>query len=163
MAHSRHLEEYATPNTQRNLMKINQHAPLAARKEILIAAPVEKVWRIQSAIERWPEWQPDVSSVRLEGALTPGTVFRWKAKGLTITSTLQEVEPPRRISWTGVAPGMQAIHIWLFEPQDNFTRVVTEESLSGWLTHLLKLFDRAFLEKSLEASLQTLKARVEQS
>lgn len=58
---------------------------------------------------------------------------------------------------------MKAIHIWKFEPQENATRVITEESLSGWLARLLKLFDPAFLDKSLEASLRLLKAKAEQA
>jgi hypothetical protein len=41
------------------------------------------------------------------------------------------------------------------------TRVITEESLSGWLTRLPKLFDPNFLEKSLEASLKLLKNKAE--
>ena len=84
-------------------MNIDQNAPLTARKEIFIAAPVEKIWGVHTDIERWPEWQPDVSSAALEGKLAAGSVFRWKAGGLNITSTLQEVEPGRRISWTGSA------------------------------------------------------------
>lgn len=143
-------------------MNIDQSAPMSARKEIIIVASVEKVWSILTDIEHWPEWQSDITSVQLDGNLTKGTTFHWKAKGLHMTSTLQEVESNRRITWTGVTMGMKAIHIWMLEPQSNGTRVITEESLSGWLTRLLKTFDPTFLEKSLEASLQVLKTRVEQ-
>ncbi len=142
-------------------MNIDQHAPLSARKEIVIAAPRERVWAVLTKIERWPEWQPDVSSAKLEGGLAPGTIFRWKAKGLNITSTIQELEPERRISWTGNSIGMQAIHIWALEPADTGTRVITEESLSGWFPRILKIFDPKFLEKSLIDSLQVLKAQAE--
>lgn len=38
---------------------------------------------------------------------------------------------------------------------------MTEESLSGWVPRTLKLFDPSFLEKSLQNSLQVLKAHVE--
>ena len=144
-------------------MNIDRNAPMSAHKEIFIEAPPEKVWALHTDINGWPRWQPDVSSAKLEGNLAAGTVFRWKAKGLGITSTLQEVEPNRRISWTGSSLGMQAVHVWTFEPQDNGTRVVTEESLSGWFPRVLKLFMPAFLEKSLEQSLQVLKTHVEQA
>ena len=143
-------------------MNIDQTAPMTARKEIFIAAPVEKVWVAQTDIERWPEWQPDVSSVKLDGDLAVGTMFRWKAKGLTLISTIQEMEPERRISWTGTATGMKAAHRWIFEPDENGTRAIAEESLSGWLPRIMKVFMPAFLEKSLERSLQTLKNRAEQ-
>jgi len=144
-------------------MNIDRNAPMSARKEIFIEAPPEKVWALHTDINGWPRWQPDISSATLEGNLAAGTVFRWKAKGLGITSTLQEVEPNLRISWTGNSLGMRAVHVWTFEPQDNGTRVVTEESLSGWFPRIVKLFMPTFLEKSLEQSLQVLKTHVEQA
>lgn len=143
-------------------MQIDHQAPLTARQEAFIASPPEKVWALQTDIARWPEWQADVSSAQLEGALAVGTTFRWKAKGLTIASTVEELEPGRRIGWTGSSIGMKAVHLWTFEPQDGGTRVVTEESLSGWFPSLLKVLAPAFLENSLTASLQALKSRAEQ-
>lgn len=143
-------------------MTVDRNAPLVARQEIMIAARREKVWALLTDIERWPEWQSDVSSARLEGPLAPGTVFRWKAKGLGITSTIEMVEGEKRVGWTGDSLGMKAVHIWTLEQQTSGTRVITEESLSGWLASLLKIFDKHFLEKSLLNSLQVLKARVEQ-
>jgi len=143
-------------------MKIDDRAPMVARKEILVDAPIDSVWALESDIDRWPQWQPGVSAARLDGPLTAGSIFRWKGQGLNITSTLQEVSPPTRISWTGKAPGIDAIHIWTFEPQGNSTRVVSEESWSGWLTRLLKLFDARMLEKSMDQSLKVLKSKAEQ-
>jgi len=143
-------------------MHIDQHAPMTARKETFIAAPPGTVWAVLTDIDRWPEWQPDVTSAKLEGDLAVGTTLRWKAKGLGINSTIRELEPGRRIGWTGDSIGMRAIHLWTFEPQEGGTRVITEESLSGWFSRILKLFDQTFLEKSLAGSLQVLKTQAEQ-
>jgi len=142
-------------------MNIDTRAPAFARKEILIHAPVEKVWQLQTDIDNWKMWQPDITSAKLEGALAVGTNFCWKAKGLNITSRLHTVEPDRRIGWTGTSLGMSAIHNWTFEARGNDTLAITEESLSGWLTRLMVLLDPCFLEKSLEASLNILKFNVE--
>ncbi len=142
-------------------MDINKNAPVFARKELLINAPIEKVWEIQSNIDAWPGWQPDITTAKLEADLKEGSTFRWKAQGLTIHSQLHTVEPNRRIGWTGTALGMDAIHNWTFEDRGETTLAITEESLSGWLTRLMKLFDPHFLEKSLEATLQRLKDKAE--
>ena len=142
-------------------MNIDTNAPVFAHKEIIIHAPVEKVWQIQTDIENWNKWQPDITSAKLEGALSAGTVFRWKAMGLNIVSTLHTVKPHKQIGWTGVSLGMSAIHNWMFEERGEATLVITEESLSGWLARFMKMFAPNFLEKSLEASLQILKARSE--
>lgn len=142
-------------------MDIDKSSPAFARREILIHAPVEKVWQIQTDIANWSQWQPDIAFAKLDGDLDEGTTFRWKAQGLNITSRVHTVEPNHRIGWTGVALGMSAIHNWTFEDYGNDTRVTTEESLSGWLTRLMVFFDRNFLEKSLEASLLRLKEKAE--
>lgn len=143
-------------------MNIDTNAPLHARKEIVIHAPVERVWQIQAEIENWPSWQPDILTVKLDGDLKPGATFRWKAQGLNISSHFHTVEPGRRIGWTGVAPGMYAIHNWTFEPHGETTLAITEESLSGWLTRLMKLFNPRFLDQSLQATLQRLKNKAEE-
>ena len=140
---------------------IDSTAPLAAKRDVFIAAPLERVWTLQTNIEGWPQWQPDIHSAHLDGELAVGTVFRWKAKGLNIVSTLQTVEPQHEIGWTGSSLGMFAIHNWTFEAQNRGTRVTTAESLSGWMARLLKLFDPNFLDKSLAATLQTLKTAAE--
>lgn len=142
-------------------MNIDTNAPVFARKEIVIHAPVEKVWELQTDIENWKRWQPDITSAKLEGALEAGTIFRWKAKGLNIVSTLHTVIPLKQIGWTGLSLGMFAIHNWMFEARGKTTLVVTEESLSGWLTRLMILLDPRFLEKSLETSLNNLKFMAE--
>jgi uncharacterized protein YndB with AHSA1/START domain len=142
-------------------MKIDYNAPLHAEKDILISAPLEKVWSEITQIDQWSNWQPDVTTSKLDGVLATGTMFYWKAKGLNITSTIQILEPMQSIGWTGKSLGMQAIHIWTFEKRKDSVYVKTEESLSGWFPRVLKLFDPKFLEKSLQNSLQVLKAHVE--
>ncbi len=142
-------------------MNIDTNAPVFARKEIIIHAPAEKVWELQTDIENWNRWQPDITSAKLEGALAASTIFRWKAKGLNIVSTLHTVIPLKQIGWTGLSLGMFAIHNWMFEARGKTTLVVTEESLSGWLTRLMILLDPRFLEKSLETSLNNLKFMAE--
>lgn len=142
-------------------MNIDTKAPVFARKEILIHAPLEMVWKLQTDIENWNRWQPEITSAKLEGALEADTIFRWKAKGLNIVSTLHTVNPLKQIGWTGLSLGMFAIHNWMFEARGETTLVITEESLSGWLTRLMVLLNPRFLERSLETSLNNLKFNAE--
>lgn len=142
-------------------MVIDPKAPLTAKKEAVINAPVEQVWEIQSNINNWPQWQNEITFARLEGALAEGAVFRWRAMGMNITSTLQEVVTNKIIGWSGKSIGMKAVHIWKFEKQGNKTTVSTEESLSGWLPRFIQWFKPDFLDASLSKSLQTLKNQAE--
>jgi uncharacterized protein YndB with AHSA1/START domain len=142
-------------------MDIEHNAPLTARRELLIDAPIERVWAVQADIDHWADWQPDVKQAKLDGDLAVGTQFHWKAAGVNIASQLQVVEPPHAIGWTGKSIGMRAVHKWEFAAQGESTLVVTEESLAGWMAKLISLFDKRFLEKSLDKSLGILKQRVE--
>ena len=141
-------------------MTVDLNAPLTGRQEILIDAPIERVWEMQTDIENWPKWQKEVTFAKLDGDLRPGTTFKWKAMGVNITSVLQEVVENESIGWSGRSIGMRAAHIWRFERQGNGTKVITEESLSGWLPRLIKLFKPEFLDESLSKALRTLKYQV---
>jgi uncharacterized protein YndB with AHSA1/START domain len=142
-------------------MEINQQAPAVALKEIVIAAAPETVWAVHTDIDSWPSWHPDITASELKGPLEPGSTFTWKSGPGSITSTLNVVETPRRVVWTGKAMGARAIHVWRLEPTDDGTRVVTEESMEGWPVSLLKGFFQKTLDRTLDAWLPALKAAVE--
>jgi hypothetical protein len=40
-------------------MDINTDAPVITRDEILIAAPIQTIWDVQTDVAAWPSWQPD--------------------------------------------------------------------------------------------------------
>jgi hypothetical protein len=76
-------------------MEINHQAPLVSQKEMFIQASPEVIWKIHTAINDWPQWQPTINMANLESPLAIGSIFQWKSGGLTITSTIQVVEPNR--------------------------------------------------------------------
>ena len=144
-------------------MDINRDAPATASAEAFIDAPPSVVWAVQSNLRAWPEWNPDVASLDLNGPLAPGTDFRWKSGGTPIRSTLQEIEPERRIGWTGRAPlGIRAVHTWSFEPEGSGTRVRTEEAFEGLLARLFAGPMRKMLDEALTKNVDALKTEAEQ-
>ena len=142
-------------------MLTDDKAPLQGRAETIINAPIEQVWQILTDFAAWPQWQPGVTQAALEGSVQVGSVLHGKASGLGIISTLREVEACHKISWTGDSLGMHAIHNWIMEPVGGSTRVITEESISGWFARLLKLSNRNYMQASLNKSLEVLKKRSE--
>ena len=101
---------------------INREAPVIGASEIEIVAAPTVVWEVLTDIEEWPSWNSDVKSVSMQGGLTEGSAFRWKAGPGTITSVFQTVEPPRRIAWSGKALGIQAMHVYALEARNGTTR-----------------------------------------
>ncbi|MBV2150128.1 SRPBCC family protein [Sphingobium sp. AS12] len=142
-------------------MEIDQEAPAVAEAEIAIRAPLETVWRIQTDIDSWSQWNPKIQRARLGGPFAVDSVFKWKSGGASIVSTLREIEPMRRIAWTGKAMRARARHIWDFEPRGDVVLVRTQESFDGWWPRLLPGLTRRMLDSILRAWLQSLKQRAE--
>lgn len=142
-------------------MDIDRSAPATAEDETLIQADPETVFSVISVLDEWPSWNPDVKWVKPEGPIRPGTAFRWKAGPSTITSTLEEVERPRAIGWTGRTMGIRAVHVFRFEAQDGGTRAYSAESFDGLIPRMLRGYSRRTLEKGIRSILARLKAEAE--
>jgi uncharacterized membrane protein len=152
------LEYFSSYNTSRT---IHLEAPVITRKNIVINAPVEKVWKVFSDINNWDAWQKEIVTPKMNGAFKPGTSFNWKSNGLTITSTLQTVEKNRMVGWSGPAFGAFAIHTWYFTEQNGQTTIRVEESMEGWLVTLFKNTFQSSLDTSIEHWLNALKVEAE--
>ena len=144
-------------------MDINTAAPVVTRDEILIDAPIETIWSVQTDVAAWPSWQPDVDGATSDGPLKVGSVFRWQTAGLDITSTVEEVDPPRRIAWGGPAQGIVAVHVWSLEPRDDGVLVRTEESWEGEPVDAQVETLQSALDGSLRAWLGNLKRAAERA
>jgi len=139
-------------------LEINRAAPVFHETEILVPAPPEVVWAVLTDFAGWTSWNPGVEHVDVRGPLQAGTEFAWKAGGIGIRSMLQDVSPPARISWTGEAMGLHAIHAWRLAPEAGGTRVHTQESFEGALASLMKGKLQKTLSETLDKGLSALKA-----
>jgi hypothetical protein len=72
-------------------MEINSNAPVISRHEITINAPLESAWLLQTEIDSWPQWNPEIAKAHLIGPIAIGTVFRWETAGMEIPSTTGEL------------------------------------------------------------------------
>jgi uncharacterized protein YndB with AHSA1/START domain len=142
-------------------MEINRDAPATAEGELQIDADPRTVFSVISAIDQWPSWNPDVRSVTLQGPVQPGAVFRWKSGPSSLTSTLQVVDPPHEIAWTGTTMGIKAVHVFRFQANDGGTLARSEESWEGLLASLLRRYSRKTLDKGIRSVLAHLKTEAE--
>ena len=142
-------------------MEIHKNAPVVARSRVQIAADPEAVWELLTDLEKWPTWKTDVRSMALHGPLKPGSIFVWKAGPGTIRSTLQEVDPPRAVGWTGSTFGVKAIDVFRLEASEGGTLVREAESWEGFVVRLFAGRMRKTLQSSLDSGLAELKAEAE--
>lgn len=121
-----------------------QNCPVHVRNELDMAAQPQRVWAWLVRAPLWPSWYVNSANLRiLEGAgevLEPGTRFRWKTFGVTITSTVLEYIPNERLAWDAKGIGVDAYHAWLLRPSAKGCDVLTEETQHGWLARLGQLF-----------------------
>lgn len=142
-------------------VEINSKAPAVATVDAFIEAPIDTVWGILSDFERWPTWNKSVSEIQVDGPVMARTSFEWKADGWKIVSRLEEVDPPRRIAWSGKTFGIRAMHVWDLAAQGSGTQVHTVESFEGPVARLFRGFVRKTLAKSLDQGVAALKAAAE--
>ncbi|MFI8523290.1 SRPBCC family protein [Promicromonospora sukumoe] len=124
---------------------IDDAAPITRSTEILIDAPLDVVWDVQTDVEAWDEWQDAVLTVKRldDGDFDADSRFEWTtpvpesdfapADTLVITSSVQELEPGKCVLWEGPAIGEaiqidRGVHLWTFTETDEGTLVHTEES-----------------------------------
>ncbi|MFE7509118.1 SRPBCC family protein [Promicromonospora sp. NPDC057488] len=161
---------------------IDDSAAITSSTDILIDAPLDHVWDVQTDVESWDEWQDAVLTVeRLDsGDLASDSRFRWTtpvpesdfapADTLSITSSVQELEPGACVLWEGPAVGEaitidRGVHLWTFTETDGGTLVHTEESWDAEILDALEGPDHeavaGMLGGGLDIWLQALKAEAE--
>ena len=144
-----------------SLFDIDTSARAQARASILIAASRDAVWARIADPETWPNWNRGVEWVGAVGDVTVGTRFEWRAGGMTIRSTVQALDAPGFIGWTGTTTVISARHIWRLTAEGANTRVETAESFRGAYATLLPGHAQRTVQSALEQGLSDLKADCE--
>lgn len=139
---------------------IQSDAPIKASLNLVIEAPIEKVWTLLTGVNDWPRWQTAIKEAHVEGPVANGTEFSWKIGPAPIHSRFARVVPQAEIAWTGSSLNAHAIHVWKLERiGPNQTRVTTNESMSGFL--LTFLYSSRELQVSDQFWLDRLKQEAE--
>ena len=112
---------------------IDVEAPVISHRRLLIPASCATVWAAHTDVNRWPEWQSDISAASINGPFSVGSTITWSTSGIAqpIQSTIYAIEPQHRTLWGGPAMGITGIHEWQFIDVDGGTSVETNESWSG--------------------------------
>ena len=132
-------------------MEADRSAKAYSKQEIIIDAAVVRVFKLIADINNWTHWQSSVKKVAITGELEEGKTFKWKANGVSMVSRLHTLSPFTEIGWTGKAWWVKAIHNWyLQQEEDGKCRVTVEESLTGFLTVLMKKSLRERMTKNLK-------------
>lgn len=170
------------PGNQCGGTTIDRSASVTRSSDIVINAPLQRVWDTHADVEGWSKWQDAILTIeRLDaGALSATSRFRWTtpvpksqfsaADTLTITSSVKQLDPGKCVIWEGPAIGKaitidRGVHLWTFTESGGTTRVHTEESWDAAFLDALKGPDHDavadLLGGGLDLWLNALKTKVE--
>ncbi|MFD7897563.1 SRPBCC family protein [Streptomyces sp. NPDC059743] len=157
---------------------VDSTAVIRYETDVVINAPLNTIWNLQTDVERWPSWQPPITTAeRLDsGRLRKGSQFHWTtpapatpttpATTLNITSTVRQLQRHNCIVWSGPAIGEglridEGVHLWTFKKVKDGVRVHTEETWTGAQVEADIPTATAALGAGLEAWLRDLKTTAE--
>jgi len=132
-----------------------------------IAAPRWRVWQVLTDVERYPAWNPFITSV--DGALREGSKLQVRIeppgrRAVTFEPTVVALAQERELRWRGrlLVPGLlDGEHAFLLEERAGGCRFRQAVRLSGVLVPLLGAGLIEATRRGCEAMDAALKARAE--
>lgn len=132
---------------------------------ISIEAPPSVVWQVTQDVERWPEWTPTVTSVRLLGnpPLQLGSVALIKQPMQPESEwVVTEFAAPHRFVWETRRVGLRMKGSHDLETLPGGTQSTLAVEARGLLARLLWPLLRPAMKKAIATENRGLKARCEQ-
>jgi uncharacterized protein YndB with AHSA1/START domain len=127
-----------------------------------VAAPPERVWQVMSDVERWHEWTPSISSVKLRGPLGVGTtaVIR-QPKFPPAWWKITEIQPGTSFKWVSTGPGFRVVALHSVRPIAGGARATLSLELQGLLGGIFGRITKDITERYIALEAKGLKARSE--
>jgi len=136
--------------------------------QIDIDAPVSKVWKLITDLERYAEWNPFV--VMGKGPIRLGEKITVRAQpssttGKTFHPVITSFVPEKELRWLGyfLVPGLvNGEHIHILEPLgENRTRYIHDDEFFGFLIPVVWARLEAFTRQGFEKMNMALKKQAE--
>jgi uncharacterized protein YndB with AHSA1/START domain len=143
-------------------MEIDKGAPVWAEREVQVVVPIEVIWDVLVGVDDWPRWLAGSRSAVIAGPLAAGTTIRLRTQdpGM-VKATIESVEPPHALAWTGRKFGTSTLQVWRLDRGDGGTCVYAGGSMEGFPVQLLRGPIRKKFGRFLEDWLRDLKAEAE--
>jgi hypothetical protein len=138
----------------------------AIHHAIDVAATPEACWRVFADLSTWPEWFPLCKHA-------PHADGDWRIGGklelqfdvgmpVSVTVTVEELEPGKRVRWVGGRLGVAGNHWYSFSVNSpGLTRVTSHEEFTGMATRFLPRVVVDRIDDEVHRSMARFKALVE--
>jgi len=117
---------------------------ITTERQIEVSAPFERVWTVIADVERWHEWTPSITSIRLlDGPLALGARAEVRQPKLPrLVWRVTALEPGRFFDWEVRSPGARTVGSHRVEPRGAgslATLSLTQAGPIGWLVGRMML------------------------
>lgn len=128
-----------------------QHENIHISTDIIINAPIEKVWEVISDLENWNKWTTLVLSAQgaiLKDAAITIEFANPEGGGMTFQRTVFHFENGKTFGWTGDAfAGLKDFHIYELEVlEDGTTKFIQSDGLHGAEVPGVEVIEQQMLE-----------------
>lgn len=130
-----------------------------------IAAPPITVWEVMADVERWHEWTPSVTSVRLLGGGSLGVGSRALIRQPRFPPavwTVRTLDPGQRFVWESGAPLMRVFAHHAVQPAPGGARAELRLRYEGAIGRLLARLTSGITNRYLAFEAEGLKRRSEE-
>jgi hypothetical protein len=135
--------------------------------EIEIDATPQQVWLLLIQAKNWINWYDGIENIKFEDPtqqdLTKNSKVFWNSMGQSLNNTVTEFIEDERLAWTFEETKIQGHHAWLIISTTTGCKVITDESQTGKLAKLQKLFLPRKLMKQHDKWLRLLKQEAEKN
>jgi hypothetical protein len=142
-----------------------KEADFYVHNQIEINASPEVVWDLLINVGDWNSWYNGIQNIKFEGQeeqiLRLGSKVFWNSMGQSLNNTIIQYGPNKALTWQFNESKIQGCHAWIILPTDNGCLVITDESQTGHLAKLQKLFLPNKLKKQHNDWLRLLKQQAE--
>jgi hypothetical protein len=117
-----------------------------------------------SDVERWHEWTPSITSVRLMGAgpfAVGSRALVRQPKFPPALWTVSAIEPGRSFTWVSAGPGLRATGTHTVEPTASGSRATLTLEFQGLIGRVLARLTQGITERYVAFEANGLKARSE--
>jgi len=133
---------------------------MVIEEELLINAPLEKVWKTFTDLTCWVNWNSVLKDVSTDhDSIQKGETFSCSLRPFIFPvhfeTFIEEAALYERVVWSGSKFGIFARHEFIFEKIEDSVRVTSRETFKGITMENMKLIFPAWRIRELTKSLLT--------
>lgn len=135
---------------------------MAITHTITVSAPSQTIFDIYKDIESWPQWDPDLEAVGLDGTFSIGATGWIKPKGAPRSKTrITELIEPESFTVESRLPMCRIVFRHELSHLETSTRVTHTVDFTGLLGPLFSTIIGRKIRQGMEGSMQGLKSYAE--